>query len=158
MCILCLWKQLWLYTKILLFFLIGFLSTGDARAPGNIGLKDQVVALRWVQKNIAAFGGDPNSVTITGYSAGGWSVVLHLMSPMSKGLFHRAIASSGAISTPELLPTKQTELIIKQASFVGCPADNLDKALECLKTVPHQKMSDSLPKFRVSLYFGINGV
>ncbi|XP_031783698.1 esterase E4 [Nasonia vitripennis] len=125
----------------------GFMSTGDARAPGNLGLKDQVVALRWVQKNIASFGGDPNSVTITGYSAGSWSVILHLMSPMSKGLFHRAIASSGAPTTPDPMPTKQPELITKQASFVGCPSDNIDVALECLKTVPHQKISDSMPKF-----------
>ncbi|XP_032456548.1 uncharacterized protein LOC100116956 [Nasonia vitripennis] len=126
----------------------GFMSTGDARAPGNLGLKDQVVALRWVQKNIAAFGGDPNSVTITGYSAGSWSVVLHLMSPMSKGLFHRAIAMSGSPTTPDLMPTKQPELILKQAKFVDCPYDNVDVALECLKKVPHQKISDSMEMFR----------
>lgn len=126
------------------------MSSGDARAPGNLGLKDQVVALRWVQKNIASFGGDPNSVTITGYSAGSWSVILHLMSPMSKGLFHRVIASSGAPTTPDPMPTKQPQLIIKQASFVGCPTDNIDIALECLKKVPHQKISASMPKFTVS--------
>ena len=65
----------------------GFLSTGDEVIPGNNGLKDQVMALRWVQQNIAQFGGDPGNVTIFGESAGGASVHLLLLSPMSKGLF-----------------------------------------------------------------------
>lgn len=64
---------------------LGFLSTGTIDAPGNNGLKDQVMALRWIRSNIANFGGDPNSVTIMGYSAGGLSVSLHMVSPMSRG-------------------------------------------------------------------------
>lgn len=68
-----------------MFFASGFLSTGDKHAPGNYALKDQVVLLKWVQRNIEAFGGDPNSVTLLGYSAGGWSIILHLLSPMSQG-------------------------------------------------------------------------
>ncbi|KAJ8686636.1 hypothetical protein QAD02_022430 [Eretmocerus hayati] len=127
---------------------LGFIATGDARAPGNLGLKDQVEALRWVQKNIYAFGGNNNSVTITGYSAGSWSVVLHLVSPMTKGLFHRAIAMSGSPTTPELMPTKQPDLVLKHASFVGCPSNDLDAAFECLKTVPHQRLSDTESQFR----------
>jgi hypothetical protein len=63
----------------------GFLSTGDEVLPGNNGLKDQVLALRWIQENIAQFGGDPHNVTIGGVSAGGVSVHLHVVSPMSKG-------------------------------------------------------------------------
>jgi juvenile-hormone esterase len=66
-------------------FLPGFLSTGDSAAPGNFGLKDQVAALHWVQKNIAALGGNPNCVTIFGQSAGGASVHLHMLSPLSAG-------------------------------------------------------------------------
>ena len=64
---------------------LGFLSTGDEVAPGNAGLKDQNLALRWVQENIQAFGGDPNRVTIFGESAGAASVIFHLLSPVSHG-------------------------------------------------------------------------
>ncbi|PSN30981.1 Carboxylesterase 3A, partial [Blattella germanica] len=87
--------------------LYGFLSLQNAEVPGNNGLKDQVMALRWVQQNIAQFGGDPNNVTIFGVSAGGASVSLLMLSPMSQGLFHRGISQSGtvlnswSISTPE---------------------------------------------------------
>jgi carboxylesterase type B len=63
----------------------GFLSTGDEVLPGNYGMKDQVATLHWVKQNIAAFGGNPDSVTIAGYSVGSLSVMLHMVSPMSRG-------------------------------------------------------------------------
>ena len=77
--------------------LFGFVSFDDPslEVPGNAGLKDQVMALRWVQKNIVKFGGDRNNVTIFGESAGGVSVHLMVLSPLAKGLFHKAIAQSG---------------------------------------------------------------
>jgi len=63
---------------------------------GNYGFIDQVAALKWVKQNIAAFGGNPNNVTIFGESAGALSIATHMISPLSKGLFHRAICESGA--------------------------------------------------------------
>ena len=77
--------------------IFGFLAFEDPSlgVPGNAGLKDQVMALKWVQKNIHNFGGDPNNVTIFGESAGGASCHLLMLSPMARGLFHRCIAQSG---------------------------------------------------------------
>lgn len=73
----------------------GFLTTGTADAPGNAGLKDQALALRWTHDNIRAFGGDPSAITIYGESAGGASVHHLGLSPLCKGLFRGIIASSG---------------------------------------------------------------
>jgi len=73
---------------------LGFLSLGDDSAHGNYGLLDQQLALRWVQDHIAAFGGDPQRVTLFGQSAGGASINFHLMSNGSQSLFRNAIIES----------------------------------------------------------------
>ena len=86
------------------------LSTGDQHARGNWGYLDQAAALRWVQQNIAHFGGNPDRVTIFGESAGGTSVSSHVVSPMSKGLFHGAIMESGVALLPYLI-TDTSEMV-----------------------------------------------
>ncbi|XP_053305783.1 uncharacterized protein LOC128468037 [Spea bombifrons] len=118
---------------------LGFLS-GDSKAPGNLGLLDQVAALQWVQENIKDFGGDPRSVTIFGESAGGFSVAAHILSPLSKGLFHRAIAESGTAILPGLMITdSRTQESFKKsvADLSGCdPAELVD----CLKAKTKEEL------------------
>jgi para-nitrobenzyl esterase len=69
----------------------------DYNGSGNYGLMDQIAALKWIKKNISAFGGDPGNVTIAGQSAGAMSVNALVASPLAKGLFHKAIAESGSL-------------------------------------------------------------
>lgn len=100
--------------------ILGFLCLGIKEAPGNAGLKDQVEALKWVQNNIKVFGGDPENVTIFGESAGAASVVYHLISPMSKGLFKKAIIQSGSAIAPWSLqhePLETASLLAKQMGY-----------------------------------------
>jgi len=71
------------------------LTAEDPNFPTNFGLLDQIFGLKWVKRNISAFGGDPDNITIGGQSAGGRSIQVHLTSPLTEGLFHKAIIMSG---------------------------------------------------------------
>nr|AJP62551.1 carboxylesterase [Oxya chinensis] len=115
--------------------LLGFLSTGDEVVPGNMGLKDQVEALRWVQRNIAAFGGDPERVTIFGESAGGASIHYHILSPLSKGLYKNAIAMSGTALSPWAFSRNATDRALRFAEYLGQPAKSSSDLVEFFKTV-----------------------
>lgn len=114
---------------------LGFLATGTADAPGNAGLKDQVMALKWVNKNIAKFGGDPARVTITGLSAGALSVTAHMVSPMTKDLFQGVIAMSGSTVFQVPLKTEYLDLVKKVATELNCATTTVADMMTCLRTV-----------------------
>jgi len=80
--------------------LLGYLNVPGSDIKGNYGMLDQVAALKWVQENIASFGGIPSMVTVFGQGAGASSIAYHMLSPLSTGLFHKAILQSGAATTP----------------------------------------------------------
>jgi len=121
---------------------LGFLSTGDSSAPGNYGLLDQRLALQWVQDNIADFGGDPGRVTLFGHSAGAISVGLHVLSPLSRGLFHRAISMSG--STLASNGGRRSDAAAKFAALLDCPTDATSAMVSCIREAPSDKLSSAL--------------
>jgi para-nitrobenzyl esterase len=121
--------------------LLGFMAhpelTAESphRASGNYGLLDQVAALRWVRENAAAFGGDPGNVTVFGQSAGAHDIGLLMVSPLARGLFHRAIAQSGTVViggrlTPALAQAEESG--VKLAGQMGAPAAGALKHLRAL--------------------------
>lgn len=115
---------------------LGFLSTEDETVPGNMGLKDQVLALKWIKNNIASFGGDPSSVTLTGVSSGGASVHLHYFSPLSKGLFHRGLSESGTATICWIWQKEALRKAKVLGESLGCPVGTTKDLIKCLKEKP----------------------
>ncbi|KAJ2953504.1 hypothetical protein O0L34_g1103 [Tuta absoluta] len=108
---------------------LGFLCLGIDEAPGNAGLKDQVAALQWIQRNIESFGGDPNKVTIYGMSAGGASVELLVLSPRGRGLFQQAIVESGTATGVWALDHNPIQTALNAASYLRIPKITSNKYL-----------------------------
>ncbi|CAF4868922.1 unnamed protein product [Pieris macdunnoughi] len=136
--------------------ILGFLNLEDEAAPGNQGLKDQVLALKWVKRNISSFGGDPDNVTILGYSAGSAAVHYLALSPLAEGLFHKAILQSGVASTPwaSVPAESMKESAVKVANLLGHQSKDLVQVLEFLKTVQVKdllKAAGSLFTWKVSV-------
>ncbi|CAG2108862.1 unnamed protein product [Medioppia subpectinata] len=117
---------------------LGFLYGDREDAPGNVGFYDQLLALKWVRENAEQFGGDKDRITIFGESAGSWSVSAHILSPLSKGLFKRAIMQSGAVLMRNERPFMGTVDALAKAKQT---ARNLQcnpydyKWLDCLRAV-----------------------
>lgn len=130
---------------------LGFMSANTPEAPGNVGLLDQLLALKWVQRNIHSFGGDPDRVTLFGESAGAISVHAHIMSPMSEGLFKRGIMLSGTMYTIDTWDMVHESMVKgnKVANIVGCSkggtidlSSNADEIVDCFR----RKSADELLK------------
>jgi len=141
---------------------LGFLALPPLTGGGDFGFKDQQVALGWIKRNIAAFGGDPDNITIGGESAGGWSVCAHLVAPGSRGLFNKAIIESGACDSK---PAAQAEAeSVEFARKLGC-ADAAPMA-SCLREkpvadllnaqAPYYLLTDGTPVLPTNLLTAVN--
>lgn len=123
--------------------LFGFLSTGDKYAPGNYGLWDQHLAIKWVHDNIDDFGGDPGKVTIFGESAGSGSVVYQCLFEGSKGLFQRAIGQSGSITASWAFTADPKPDAEKLGKFVGCDQLESSHLVDCLRSVDAENLNST---------------
>ncbi|CAL1541832.1 unnamed protein product [Lymnaea stagnalis] len=137
---------------------LGFLSTENEAGPGNYGLWDQVLALKWVKDNIAAFGGDPDDITVAGQSAGGSAASLLALTPHGKGLFTKVYSHSGTATSlfAKYINAKNDVLALaKQVScWDGDITDEINLAqsgqiLECLRTKPADQIAQG-PTFKLS--------
>ncbi|XP_064638811.1 cholinesterase-like isoform X2 [Lineus longissimus] len=142
----------------------GFLSTIDPSVAGNAGMFDQIMALKWVQKNIKSFHGNPEMVTLFGHNSGATSACLHMLSPLSQGLFHQVIAIGGVANTPWAV--KNWTMAAYYSSvlmrYVRCKDDvegNILEELECMRKTNTSRLlefskkvlyiADTLPWFPI---------
>uniref|UniRef100_A0A3B3ZCF1 Carboxylic ester hydrolase n=1 Tax=Periophthalmus magnuspinnatus TaxID=409849 RepID=A0A3B3ZCF1_9GOBI len=138
--------------------LLGFL-TGDEHAQGNWGFLDQLMALRWVQDNIQVFGGDPQSVTIAGESAGGISASILTLSPLAKGLFQKAIFQSGVATLGSYTthnPLTHAKQII--ANLTGCTRSTTEEMVGCIRAMTKEQLVAATKKIQIYLGAVVDGV
>ncbi|XP_034238643.1 venom carboxylesterase-6-like isoform X2 [Thrips palmi] len=119
---------------------LGYMSFEDEDLRGNLGMLDQVEALKWVQRNIHYFGGNKDSVTLVGNSAGCASCLLHTMSPLSRGLFHRVIGTSGTPLNPWAQQHSARENANRVADLVGCAGSTTAEKMDCLQSKPASQL------------------
>lgn len=130
---------------------LGFLNASSPEAPGNMGMYDQVEALRWIRNNIRSFGGDPDMVTLAGHSAGAISTGYHMMSDLSKGLFKRGVLLSGSPSSLAYSEIVDPDDNLRRISHVFQCTDNskpwdmqVSNVISCLRKQDAQVFVDRL--------------
>ena len=124
---------------------LGFLNTNEG--SGNFGLWDQHLAIKWVHDNIASFGGDTSKVTVFGESAGSTSVMYQALYPGNKGLFQRAIAESGGLSSPWGFAYNESAqtTFARFTSSLGCKGTNAE-IMTCMRSKPSHEIVELLNK------------
>ncbi|KAH9514798.1 hypothetical protein Btru_023657 [Bulinus truncatus] len=132
---------------------LGFLSTENEASPGNYGLWDQVLAIKWVKDNIASFGGDPDDICIAGESAGGASVSILSLSSAAKGLFTKVYSISGTATSLFTKYTNAKSDVLRIARSLNCWAGDDNKEIEvyqwdtivdCLRTRPASEIANKV--------------
>ncbi|XP_062595093.1 carboxylesterase 5A-like [Saccostrea cucullata] len=132
--------------------IFGFLTLNDPVAGGNYGIMDQILALQWVKENIFSFGGDPDSITIFGESAGGMSTSLLSLIPSNRGLFHRVISQSGTSNSPALMVENSYFMSELVGTTAGCTSSSNNKEffLNCMKNLPAEIIQGTFEKIMSS--------
>lgn len=114
---------------------LGFMSVGTEEVSGNAAMKDMVLVLQWVNRNIVKFGGNPNKVTLVGWSAGALAVHALMVSPMADGLFHGVIAISESLAGLRSLRNDYLSLAIMYGERLNCSTAEISTLLELLRSV-----------------------
>ncbi|CAN7939174.1 unnamed protein product [Ixodes hexagonus] len=146
---------------------MGFLNSGTSHSSGNAGLHDQLLAMKWVKENIRNFGGNPDDITLMGQSAGAIAIGLHLVSPLSKGLFKRVIMESGSPYFRIADNTKEgPHKVEKLARALSCAANDMTIAshmpemVDCLRKIDGRElliMANTLFGVHALTFFPIYG-
>ncbi|KAG7165572.1 Acetylcholinesterase-like 5 [Homarus americanus] len=119
----------------------GYLYLDIEDAPGNVGMYDQALAMKWIRDNIEFFGGNPDRITLFGESAGAGSIAVHLLSPVSSHLFDRAILQSGVVNSPWSIMSadKAYDIGLRLVDDVGCNASLINEepemVMDCMRRV-----------------------
>lgn len=133
---------------------LGFLSTSDEHISGNYGLKDQLLALKWIKQNIASFGGDPEQILLMGFSAGGASSHLQMLNPELQNIAKAVISFSGVAFNPWVIIKNPYKRALQLAKHLQCPVVESTQAIKhCLKQKHAEEIVSSVKHF---LNFGYN--